>query len=150
MIKDYLLVMTEFSPLQNVMLIDDDDISLYLTRRRLEKEGFAQNIIMHESVDAAIEDLQNNKDDINRLPDLIFLDINMPRKDGWSFLEEFKTLELAYRAPVIMLTSSDSMMDKIKSSRYPNYVFGFFNKTLKVEDIMALIHLFKSKSISKL
>ncbi len=142
--------MTEFSALQNVMLIDDDDISLYLTSRRLEKEGFAQNIIKHESVDAAIADLQNNRNDINKLPDLIFLDINMPRKDGWDFLEELKNLELAYRAPVIMLTSSDSMMDKIKSSRYPNYVFGFFNKPLKVEDIMALIHFLKSKSISKL
>lgn len=150
MFKNYLLVMTEFSALQNVMLIDDDDISLYLTSRRLEKEGFAQNIIKHESVDAAIADLQNNRNDINKLPDLIFLDINMPRKDGWDFLEELKNLELAYRAPVIMLTSSDSMMDKIKSSRYPNYVFGFFNKPLKVEDIMALIHFFKSKSISKL
>jgi DNA-binding response OmpR family regulator len=150
MFKNYLLVMTEFSALQNVMLIDDDDISLYLTSRRLEKEGFAQNIIKHESVDAAIADLQNNRNDINKLPDLIFLDINMPRKDGWDFLEELKNLELAYRAPVIMLTSSDSMMDKIKSSRYPNYVFGFFNKPLKVEDIMALIHFLKSKSISKL
>lgn len=150
MFKNYLLVMTEFSPLQNVMLIDDDDISLYLTSRRLEKEAFAENIVKHTSVDSAIADLRKNQNNIEGLPDLIFLDINMPQKDGWDFLEEFKTLQLAYRSPIIMLTSSDSMLDKIKSSRYPNYIFGFFNKPLKVEDIMALIHFFKEKSISKL
>jgi CheY-like chemotaxis protein len=149
MLKNYLLVMTEFSPLQNVMLIDDDDISLYLTSRRLEKEGFAQNIIKHESVDAAIAQLQSNGSDKNLLPDLIFLDINMPRKDGWDFLEEYKNLELTYKAPVFMLTSSDAMMDKIKSSRYPGIVYGFFNKPLKVEDIMAVIHFYKDKILFK-
>ena len=141
--------MTEFSPLQNVMLIDDDDISLYLTSRRIEKEGFAQNIIKHESVDAAIAQLQSNRSDKNLLPDLIFLDINMPRKDGWDFLEEYKSLELTYKAPVFMLTSSDAMMDKIKSSRYPGIVYGFFNKPLKVEDIMAVIHFYKDKILFK-
>jgi len=141
--------MTEFSPLQNVMLIDDDDISLYLTSRRIEKEGFAQNIIKHESVDAAIAQLQSNRSDKNLLPDLIFLDINMPRKDGWDFLEEYKSLELTYKAPVLMLTSSDAMMDKIKSSRYPGIVYGFFNKPLKVEDIMAVIHFYKDKILFK-
>jgi CheY-like chemotaxis protein len=149
MFKNYLLVMTEFSPLQNVMLIDDDDISLYLTSRRIEKEGFAQNIIKHESVDAAIAQLQSNRSDKNLLPDLIFLDINMPRKDGWDFLEEYKSLELTYKAPVFMLTSSDAMMDKIKSSRYPGIVYGFFNKPLKVEDIMAVIHFYKDKILFK-
>ena len=141
--------MTEFSPLQNVMLIDDDDISLYLTSRRIEKEGFAQNIIKHESVDAAIAQLQSKGSDKNLLPDLIFLDINMPRKDGWDFLEEYKNLELTYKAPVFMLTSSDAMMDKIKSSRYPGIVYGFFNKPLKVEDIMAVIHFYKDKILFK-
>jgi CheY-like chemotaxis protein len=149
MFKNYLLVMTEFSPLQNVMLIDDDDISLYLTSRRIEKEGFAQNIIKHESVDAAIAQLQSKGSDKNLLPDLIFLDINMPRKDGWDFLEEYKNLELTYKAPVFMLTSSDAMMDKIKSSRYPGIVYGFFNKPLKVEDIMAVIHFYKDKILFK-
>ena len=69
--------MTEFSPLQNVMLIDDDDISLYLTSRRLEKEGFAQNIIKHISADGALADMIANSSDASKLPDLIFLDINM-------------------------------------------------------------------------
>ena len=142
--------MTEFSPLQNIMLIDDDDISLYLTSRRLEKEGFAQNIIKHISADGALADLIANSSDASKLPDLIFLDINMPMKDGWDFLDLYVKLELAYKAPVFMLTSSDSMMDKIKSSRYPGIVYGFFNKPLKVEDIMAIIHFYKDKNIGKL
>jgi response regulator RpfG family c-di-GMP phosphodiesterase len=73
----------------------------------------------------------------------------MPRKDGWDFLEEYKSLELTYKAPVFMLTSSDAMMDKIKSSRYPGIVYGFFNKPLKVEDIMAVIHFYKDKILFK-
>jgi CheY-like chemotaxis protein len=149
MIKHNLLVMTNFLRLQNVMLVDDDDISLYLTERRLKKDGFTENIIKCTSVDDAIAYLFTNQYNLDLLPDLIFLDINMPKKDGWDFLNEYKAIELSYRAPVVMLSSSDSLIDKIKSTNYPGCVFGFFNKPLKVEDTMALISFINDKQILK-
>lgn len=143
--KEFNLVMTDFEPLENVMLIDDDTISLYLTSKRINKDNFTKNIITHTSVNLAIEYLVTNIKDESKLPNLIFLDINMPGKDGWDFIEEFKKLHLPFKAPIFMLSSSDSILDKNKSAQYPNYVYGFFKKPLGIEDVLAIVHFFKDK-----
>ena len=82
--------MGNFLPFKTVMLIDDDDIALFLTERRLLKESFCEKAMLSTEADEALNYLINNRKEYNALPDLIFLDINMPLMDGWDFLDKFK------------------------------------------------------------
>ena len=73
---------------KKVLVIDDDEVDVYLTRRILEESGFAEEIVTAFSTDEALSYLRNNKDE-DDLPGFIFLDLNMPAKTGLDFLNEF-------------------------------------------------------------
>jgi CheY-like chemotaxis protein len=141
--------MGNFLPFKTVMLIDDDDIALFLTERRLLKESFCEKAMLSTEADEALNYLINKRKEYDALPDLIFLDINMPLMDGWSFLDKFKDIDFAYRPPVFMLTSSDAASDKIKSSRYPGVVNGFYNKPIKAEDVYSIIYFLDENGLRK-
>ena len=75
-----------------VMLIDDNDTDNFISKRIIEITQFAQQVEVKNSGQDALEYLVANTDDVNRLPRLIFLDINMPVMDGFMFLYEFENL----------------------------------------------------------
>ena len=69
----------------SVMLVDDNDTDNFIHKRVIELTGFAKNIIVKNSGKSALEFLESNKSNLDALPDLIFLDINMPIVDGFVF-----------------------------------------------------------------
>jgi response regulator of citrate/malate metabolism len=73
---------------KKVLLIDDDEISNFFNRKLIEKSNSHIDIFTVSSVKDAMEYLRNSKKET--LPDIIFLDIFMPVKNGWDFLEEFQ------------------------------------------------------------
>lgn len=131
--------MPENPSLKSVMLIDDDEIAIYLVKRTISATGLASNIVVHTDAQSALEYLIANKDYKEKMPDVIFLDINMPLMSGWKFLDLFSECQFSFRPPVYMLSSSDSVADKIKSTQYPGIVKGYFNKPLKPENVYALM-----------
>ena len=95
------------------MLVDDNDTDNLISRRVLELSGFAQKVLVENSGLAALAYLQAHKTHSNLLPDLIFLDINMPIIDGFGFLGELEKIAPALQkdVKVMILTSSDSAQD---------------------------------------
>ena len=77
-----------------VMLVDDNDTDNFINKRVIELTGFANDIIVKNSGKSALEYLENEKDNLEKLPDLIFLDINMPMLDGWEFLSSLSKLNI--------------------------------------------------------
>jgi CheY-like chemotaxis protein len=73
------------------------------------------------------------------LPDVIFLDIDMPLMDGFQFLDEFENLSLVTRKKcrIVMLTSSINPQDFNRSKKYPN-VKMYLNKPLSHESILKI------------
>ena len=94
------------------ILIDDNDIDLFVQKRFVEINQFAERVITYNSATLAVSTLMNG--DLAAIPNLIFLDLNMPEMDGFSFLENFKRFPQSVKdkTKVVVVTSSSSHSDK--------------------------------------
>jgi CheY-like chemotaxis protein len=104
-----------------VFLIDDDNIYQYTARVILESTGLAKQIQSFYNGNDAINYFSDPKNfALETLPDVIFLDINMPIMDGWEFLEEYKQFQEKLPKPIAiyMVSSSVNSSDMQKSRSY--------------------------------
>lgn len=114
-----------------VMLVDDNDTDNFISKRIIEITKFSKGVEVKSSGKTALDYLKENQHDIEKIPSLIFLDINMPIVDGFVFLYEFEKFNELVRnkCKVIILSSSDNKrdIDKIVNN---NYVIKFITKPL--------------------
>lgn len=124
------------------VLIDDSDIDLFIQRRFLEVYNFSQQLVLYRSAEEALNWLKMLNGEAP--PDVIFLDLNMPDVDGFSFLENFDTLpdNVKEKAKIVVLTSSNNKKDKEQAFANKN-VIQFITKPLKQSDIEDLKKRFK-------
>lgn len=120
-----------FKHIELVMLVDDNDTDNFISRRIIEITKFSDNVVIKNSGKSALEYLQENKTERSKIPDLIFLDINMPIVDGFVFLYEFEKFEhqIKDKCKVVILSSSDNKrdIDKIVNN---DHVIKFITKPL--------------------
>lgn len=112
---------------KKVLLIDDDDIVNSINKVIIKHAKFAEEVVSLTTVPEAIDFLSKN--DI--LPEIIFLDLNMPDLNGWDFMDEFSKLELQ-GTKVIMLTSSISLKDE-QRAKATEEITAFISKPLSPE-----------------
>lgn len=127
--------------LDKVFIIDDDEIIIYLTEKIIKKSEFCDRFEMYTNVDSAINELRKNKDNKSELPEAILLDLNMPSKSGWDFIEEFKSLKLGVEIPIVVFTSSIDPKDRERSYQHRE-IKDFITKPLtviKLDKILRLI-----------
>ena len=122
-----------------VLLVDDNEIDNFINERMILSTKFAEEVIVKNSSDAAMKYINEHAGDQANLPDVIFLDLNMPIKDGFAFLEEYDVVSDAIKnkCKVIVLSSSISPEDINKASTNP-YVFKYINKPLSEKYLDAI------------
>jgi CheY-like chemotaxis protein len=109
------------------LLIDDNYIDNFVTRRILESGHFADEIIVRQSPAEAIESLRTG----SIKPDVIFLDIRMPLMNGFEFLQEYDKLDAESRsAEKIFMLSSSLDPNDYKRSTENKYITQFIHKPL--------------------
>src|SRR6266446_5237678 len=91
----------------NVLVVDDDIIYQFTARKTLEATGYTDKIFVCSNGEEACQLLKNNLSNMQELPDVIFLDINMPVMNGWDFLRAYESIQVNLPKDVrIFLVSS--------------------------------------------
>jgi CheY-like chemotaxis protein len=118
-----------------IFVIDDDKANAFLNKVMFADVG-VDNVKTFSMVDPALEELRRVCAEKNTadFPSVILLDINLPVKGGWDFLNELRELDSSFtEAPKIFITSSsDHPRDVQKSQSYPE-VIDFLPKPMTEE-----------------
>lgn len=107
-----------------ILLVDDDAATNYLSREILVDLDAAREIVVVQDGDAACDLIRDNS-----CPDIIFLDVRMPRMSGFDFLNRLDKMQICKKSKVVLLTSSSRMEDKEKALQYSN-VLDYLEKPL--------------------
>jgi len=126
--------------LRNILLIDDSPADNFICNRAIRKAAVAETVTTTTGAREALDFLAKAINGKFPKPEIIFLDINMPGMSGWDFLEEYKLLEKAQKAEIIvcMLSTSNDKIDKKKAAGYDD-VSGYVSKPLTKEKLMSII-----------
>lgn len=124
-----------------VHIIDDDEISIFLTETILDVENFSKEFKGFLSAQDALEELVSTlkAKQYQNLPDLLFLDLNMPFMSGWDLLDALSPYEqdLQNKCRIFILTSSVDAVELKRAEQY-KLVAGFLQKPLE-EDALEKI-----------
>ncbi|MEM8508941.1 MAG: response regulator [Bacteroidota bacterium] len=104
--------------INSIYIIDDDSITIFGLRKILAK--FHQSLVIQEfgNGKTALEALRELQEQNKTFPEVIFLDINMPVMDGWTFLDEFLKLPNTSMVTIKIITSSIDIRDREKWKSY--------------------------------
>ncbi|MCB4807972.1 response regulator [Tamlana sp. 62-3] len=121
------------SKVLNVLLIEDDVIEVMKLNRAISSLQLNHNVIEANNGEEALDVLQNK----GELPDIILLDLNMPKLNGIEFLEVLKKDDILKYIPTIILTTSSNQRDLLEC--YKIGIAGYVLKPLKYEEYITKI-----------
>lgn len=119
------------------MLIDDDDDDNYFHQIVINKMNITEHIEIALNGEEALIFLKKEN---QTHPDIIFLDINMPKMNGWEFMEVYQELRADQKAKVVvvMITTSENPEDKKRAEQFPE-IIGFNSKPLTEEILNGIL-----------
>jgi CheY-like chemotaxis protein len=122
--------------MKKIVIIDDDPIDHFMMKHILRDKDYF-DITTYTVYGALVLDyIEENKSEPEKLPDIIFLDLNMPEFSGWEFLERMESMHhgLNKDIQVYIISSSVRNLDKEASAKYP-FVSQFISKPIERAEI---------------
>ncbi|MEA5426309.1 response regulator [Arcicella lustrica] len=119
-------------------IIDDDPIFVFGTKRLMQLANFCNGVLVFKNGKEAYDSLKTIIISGEKLPDLIFLDLNMPIWDGWQFLDEFIQIPIENAVTIFIVTSSIDPED-IKRAKSYEIVSNYLVKPIKMDDLKKLM-----------
>lgn len=121
-----------------ILLVEDSPADILLTREGFEESKILANLHVVEDGQAALDYLQRAKErDDTVVPDLILLDLNLPKKGGIEVLQVIKSDPELRRLPVVMLTTSDYEVDVLES--YDSHANSYITKPIDFEQFTQVV-----------
>ncbi|MFX0556290.1 response regulator [Maribacter sp. CXY002] len=122
--------------LDSCCIIDDDEFFSFNTKKLMKENGFCDNILQYTDGQKAIDGLIGLLIENIPLPEVILLDLNMPNKNGWEFLEEFSGIPMNQRLGVkIYIVSSFVSPDNLAKAKTYDMVEQYIMKPFTVTSL---------------
>lgn len=121
-----------------ILLVEDNEGDILLIEEAFDEAKLANSISVVKNGEKAIQFLNKEEPFSSAVtPDLIILDVNLPRKNGHEVLQFIKSSGALKHIPVIMLTTSSS--DKDISLSYENHANCYITKPVEVDDFLRAV-----------
>ncbi len=118
-----------------ILLVEDNEGDVLLTTQALGNCKVANTLKVVTDGEEALDFVYKNGSFANEAtPDLILLDVNLPKKNGHEVLHKIKNDEMYKHIPVVMLTTSSSVVDVKKA--YSNYANCYITKPVEPQDFI--------------
>jgi len=129
------------APVELACIIDDDSIYINLVKRIIETRKLCKNLLIFndgkESIDYFKALLLNLNAD--KIPDIIFLDLNMPIMDGWEFLEHFTQIKPRFNKTITLYIVSSSINPiDVNRAKSLTEVTDYLIKPININDFETL------------
>lgn len=122
-----------------IAFLDDDYATNRFHEIILKEADICEKSIFFSEPEKALNFFKEEaKKENPEIPEVIFLDINMPKMNGWEFLDEYMKIDTEQAPVVIMLTTSISSKDKRKAKKY-DIVKDYMNKPITKKYLLELI-----------
>ena len=131
----------------HILLVEDNEGDIFLVTEALEEGKIVNKISVAKDGKEAIDFLEKKGKYQNaERPDLILLDVNLPKKNGHEVLEHIKSQKNLKQIPVIMLTTSSAEKDILMS--YKNHANCYITKPVDVENFLKVVYSIENFWIS--
>lgn len=104
--------------INSIFIVDDDPITIFGIKKMLSLVVDCPKVETYGNGKEALSAIKELLGDGEPMPDVMFLDVNMPIMDGWQFLEEFTALPITQRIKINVITSSIDPYDQEKWAYY--------------------------------
>lgn len=131
--------------INRLAVIDDDSVDQMAVERYCKIGQLAEDVVAFHDAESAIHYLSNSQGNSEEVPDVIFLDINLPKLDGWDFLNEYETIapKLGKNIAIYVFSSSISELDTAKA-RNSKYVKDYIYKPISLEKLKRVLGNYSS------
>lgn len=122
----------------DILLVEDNPGDVRLTREALKEGKINNNLYVVGDGKEALDFLNQEKKYKNSVrPDLILLDLNLPKVDGWGVLKMIKTDSALKRIPVVILTTSEDEGDIFDA--YNQYANCYITKPVDLDQFVTIV-----------
>ena len=122
-----------------VWIIDDDIVSLFATRYGIEQWNNSCEVVDFDDGETALKILSDKLKTGNEIPDIILLDLVMPKMNGWEFLAKFEAIKgRSNKTDIYILSAFSNSKDREKARKHQS-IKGYIEKPvskLVLDDVL--------------